>query len=71
MLNQPGRYAEKRKDRQGGIPVCPMMSIGKDNEVLCIQDACAWYIRNFKMCSVYLLGHDAALDIKLKQTQHK
>lgn len=60
---------EKRKDRKGGIPACPIMSIAQPSEVLCIQEACAWYVKNFKTCSVYLIGHNASLDIKSKLTQ--
>ena len=71
MLNNPGHYAEKRKDKKGGIPVCPLMSIGQPSVVLCIQEECSWYFKNFKTCSVYLLGHNAAMDIKTKQTPHK
>lgn len=69
MLNNPGRYAEKRKDKKGGIPACPLMSINQESERLCVQEGCAWYVKSYKMCSVYLLGHNAALDIKLKQTK--
>ena len=35
MLNNPGRYAEKRKDKKGGIPACPLMSINQESERLC------------------------------------
>lgn len=58
---------EKRKDKKGGIPACPIMSIAQPSEMLCIQESCAWYNKNFKTCSVYLIGYDAALDIKMKQ----
>ncbi len=71
MLNQPGRYAEKRQDKKGGIPGCPLMSINKDSVVLCMQEECAWYVKSFKMCSVYLMGHNAAMDIKIKQTPQR
>ena len=69
MLNNPGRNKEKRKDKKGGIPACPLMSINQESERLCVQEGCAWYVKSYKMCSVYLLGHNAALDIKLKQTK--
>lgn len=62
---------EKRKDKKGGIPACPIMSINQPSELLCIQESCAWYVKNFKTCSVYLIGHNAAMDIKAKQTLHK
>ncbi len=53
------------------IPVCPLMSAGSDHEVLCSQEKCAWYIKNHKTCSVYMLGHDALLNIKQKQALQK
>ena len=66
-----GRYVEKRKDRKGGIPACPIMSIAQPSETLCIQEGCAWYVKAYKTCSVYLIGHNAAMDIKAKQTPHQ
>lgn len=50
------------------IPICPLMSAGSDIEIVCAQEKCAWYIKNYKTCSVYLLAHNAALDIKQKQS---
>ncbi len=49
------------------LPVCPVMSAGKDIPQLCEQENCAWYLKNYKTCSVYVLAHNAALDIKKKQ----
>ena len=47
---------------------CPLMS--KDgNFILCQQEDCAWYMKNYKSCSVYILAHDAALNIKVKQAK--
>ena len=51
------------------IPVCPLLSAGKDMNMVCIQENCAWYMKNYKTCSVYLLAHNAALDVKVKQSQ--
>lgn len=51
------------------IPICPLMSAGNDIQVLCSQDNCAWYMKNYKTCSVYILAHDAALNIKEKQAK--
>ncbi len=48
------------------IPVCPLMSAGNDISVVCAQEKCAWYMKASKMCSVYILAHKAALDIKSK-----
>lgn len=49
------------------IPFCPLMSAGKDIEAICTQERCAWYLKNYKMCSMYVLAHNAALDIQGKQ----
>ena len=48
------------------IPICPLMSAGSDIEIVCAQEKCAWYLKNYKTCSVYLLAHNAALDAKGK-----
>ena len=53
------------------IPVCPMLSSGKDINMVCLQENCAWYMKNYKTCSVYLLAHNAVLDIKAKQAQNQ
>ncbi len=50
------------------IPVCPIMSAGNDIAQICEQENCAWYLKNYKTCSVYVLAHNAALDIKKKQS---
>ena len=50
------------------IPICPLISAGKEEtEVVCAQEHCAWYMKNHKMCAVYILAHNALLDIKKKQ----
>ena len=51
------------------IPICPLMSAGNEIGVVCAQENCAWYMKNYKTCSVYLLGHNAVLDIKKKQAK--
>ena len=48
------------------IPVCPLMSAGNDIPIICVQDKCAWYLSNLKKCSMYVLGHNAMLDVKSK-----
>ena len=53
------------------IPICPLMSAGNSIEIVCAQEKCAWYLKNYKTCSVYLMAHNAALDIKQKQSQPK
>ena len=49
------------------IPICPVMSAGNTTEIICAQEKCAWYIKKYKTCSVYVLAHNAILDIKTKQ----
>ncbi len=51
------------------IPICPLMSAGNDIQIVCAQEKCAWYMKNYKTCSVYLLAHNAVLDIKEKQAK--
>ena len=45
------------------------MSGSEGNYVVCQQEDCAWYMKNFKTCAVYVLAHDAALNIRAKQTK--
>ncbi len=49
------------------IPICPLLSAGNESNLVCTQENCAWYINSYKLCSVYLLAHNAVLDIKEKQ----
>jgi hypothetical protein len=49
------------------IPKCPLMSAGQTIAIVCEQENCAWYMKSYKTCAVYLLAHDAALSIKDKQ----
>lgn len=51
------------------IPFCPLMSSSGVKEVVCIQERCAWYLKKYKMCAMYLVAHNAALDIKDKQSK--
>ena len=53
------------------IPKCPLMSGYEGNYVVCQQEDCAWYLKNYKTCSVYVLAHDAALNIRAKQAKTK
>lgn len=55
--------------KKNAIPYCPLMSAGNDVERICLQDSCAWYLKNFKICSVYMLAHNAALDVQAKQAK--
>ncbi|MBR6162276.1 hypothetical protein IKQ26_00060 [bacterium] len=49
------------------IPICPLISAGNTQEIVCAQEHCAWYMKSYKMCAVYILAHNALLDIKQKQ----
>ena len=51
------------------IPVCPLLSAGSDIDMVCLKENCAWYMKNYKTCSIYVIAHNAALDIKGKQVQ--
>lgn len=51
------------------IPYCPLMSAGNTIEVVCTQERCAWYLKNYKMCSMYVMAHNAALEISAKQSK--
>lgn len=48
--------------------ICPLISAGKDISQVCEEENCAWYMKSYKTCSVYILAHNAALNIKDKQT---
>ena len=48
------------------LPLCPLMSAGNEIPVVCLQDRCAWYFKNLKKCAIYILGHNAVLDVKSK-----
>ena len=50
-------------------PYCPLMSAGKDIEVVCSEERCAWYMQNYKKCSMYIIAHNAAMDIQTKQAK--
>ncbi len=49
------------------IPLCPLMSVGSQVEIVCMQENCAWYMKNHKLCSVFVMAHNAMLDIQGKQ----
>ena len=48
------------------LPICPLMSAGSDIQIVCVQERCSWYLQNLKKCSIYMLGHNAMLDVKNK-----
>ncbi|MBQ9375148.1 MAG: hypothetical protein IJU04_02260 [Ruminococcus sp.] len=49
------------------IPFCPLMTAGCEIDKVCTLDRCAWYISSIKKCAIYLLGHNALVDITQKQ----
>lgn len=49
------------------MPFCPLMSAGSSVEIVCTQERCAWYLKTYKMCSMYVVAHNAALEIQEKQ----
>ena len=55
------------RDQEKAIPLCPLMSVGSQVEIVCMQENCAWYLKNYKICSVYMMAHNAMLDVQAKQ----
>ena len=51
------------------IPYCPLMSAGKDIDAVCTLDRCAWYLKSYKLCSIHVMAHNAALEIQAKQSK--
>ena len=51
------------------IPYCPLMSAGSSIEIVCAQENCAWYLKNYKMCAMYIMAHNAGLSIQEKQSK--
>lgn len=49
------------------IPICPMMTTADTKPTVCLQETCAWYVAPLKTCGVYVLAHNALMDIKTKQ----
>ena len=52
-----------------GIPICPLMSVGSQVEIVCIQENCAWYLKNYKVCSMFMVAHNSMLDVQAKQAR--
>ena len=53
------------------ITLCPLMSVGSQVEIVCMQENCAWYLKNYKIYSVYMMAHNAMLDVQAKQKAAK
>jgi hypothetical protein len=47
--------------------ICPLISAGKEISQVCLEESCAWYIKNFKACSTYVIAYQSAMDIKKQQ----
>ena len=58
-------------DQEKAIPLCPLMSVGSQVEIVCMQENCAWYLKNYKICSVYMMAHNSMLDVQAKQAKAK
>lgn len=59
------------RDQEKAIPLCPLMSVGSQVEIVCMQESCAWYLKNYKICSVYMMAHNSMLDVQAKQAKAK
>ncbi|OGH96651.1 MAG: hypothetical protein A2287_09995 [Candidatus Melainabacteria bacterium RIFOXYA12_FULL_32_12] len=67
LLNQCNIYSKIEDRSMNQTPICPIMSSKTDVPQICAEENCAWYMKNYKTCAVYILAHNAALDIKNKQ----
>ena len=45
------------------IPICPMLSSGSGHDMVCMQEKCAWYMKNSKLCAIYVVAHNNLLEI--------
>ena len=53
------------------IPICPLMSAGNEQAIVCAQERCAWYMNGPKTCALYVMAHKAIMEIKAKQAEKK
>ena len=49
------------------IPFCPLLSSGADDNRICLQEKCAWWVASTKTYVAYVIAHNNILDIKSKQ----
>ena len=49
--------------------VCPLLTSGHENPNMCLESDCAFYLKSYKACSVYVMAYNAALEIKKKQKE--
>lgn len=55
--------------KKSGSLICPLMSSGSDIDKICLQESCAWYLKNLKICSIYMMAHNAAMNVQAKQAK--
>jgi len=51
----------------GAPQVCPVLSSNNEKPNMCLEEDCAFYLKSYKACSVYVIAYNAALEIKKKQ----
>ena len=51
------------------IPRCPLLSAGMNDVRVCLQEDCAWWMKNTKTCAIYVIAHNNMLSIREKQSQ--
>lgn len=47
--------------------VCPLLSSNNEKPNMCLEENCAFFLKSYKACSVYVMAYNAALEIKQKQ----
>ena len=53
------------------VSLCPLMSVGSQVEIVCMQENCEKKKKNYKLCSVYMLAYNSMLDVQAKQAAKK
>ena len=59
------------RDQEKAIPLCPLMSVGSQVEIVCMQRKLRMVSENYKICSVYMMAHNSMLDVQAKQAKAK
>lgn len=49
-------------------PYCPLLSINKDVPVMCQEELCMWYVKQFKLCAATVLAYTNAMNIQVPKT---
>lgn len=50
-----------------GTPYCPLLSVGKDVPVACLEELCMWYIKQLNLCSITVQGYSQAINMGQSQ----